>query len=122
MAKRPAKSQRSKSVAQASGKRGWWVLFAVVAILAVLAWFYRAPIFGYTQTAAAYSARVACSCHYVAGRSLDDCAKDKLSGMELVTLKSNDDAKSVTARFPLLASDTAYYREGYGCVLERWED
>lgn len=102
-------------------RRTLWFLVYLTAFLIGLAWFYRAPISGYTQTATAYSARVACSCHYVAGRSMDDCAKDKLSGMELVTLKANDDAKSVTARFPLVAANTAYYREGFGCVLEKWE-
>jgi hypothetical protein len=30
-------------------------------------------------------------------------------------------ARSVTARFPLLASQTATYREGWGCVLEKWD-
>ncbi len=116
MVKRAAKSQGTSS------QRGWWILLAMSAVLAALAWYYRAPIGGYTQVATSYSARVACSCHYVAGRSMEDCAKDKLAGMELVTLKANDDAKSVTARFPLLAANTAYYREGFGCVLEKWED
>lgn len=69
----------------------------------------------------AYLARVACSCRYVAGRSLDDCAKDKLAGMELIRLSENAETKSVTASVPLIASDTASYREGYGCVLQPWE-
>jgi hypothetical protein len=28
----------------------------------------------------------------------------------------------VTARFPLLASKTATFRDGQGCVLETWAD
>ncbi|WP_394730209.1 hypothetical protein [Altererythrobacter sp. GH1-8] len=112
----------AKSKAKAQSGRGWWILLGLIAILATIASIYRVQISGYTQIATAYSARVACSCHFVAGRSIDDCAKDKLAGMELVTLKANTDAKSVTARFPLIASDTAYYREGYGCVLEKWEE
>ena len=116
MVKRAAKSQ------QAGQKRGWWILLGVLGLLAALAWYNRVPISGYTQVATSYSARVACSCHYVAGRSMDDCAKDKLAGMELVTLRADRDAQSVTARFPLIAANTAYYREGYGCVLEKWED
>jgi hypothetical protein len=82
---------------------------------------FREPIGGYTTIASAYSARVACSCRFVAGRSLEDCAKDKLAGMEAVTLVENVEARSVTARFPLIAEATATYREGYGCVLEPWE-
>ena len=103
--------------------RRWpWAVLALALILAALGWFYRAPITGYAGAGAAYSARVACSCRFVAGRSLDDCKKDKLPGMELVTLSEDTDAKSVTARFPLIVSETATYREGYGCVMAEWED
>ena len=68
----------------------------------------------------AYGARVACSCRFVAGRSMKDCEKDKLAGMEMVRLSADEAAKSVTASVPLLASDTAAYRTGYGCVLQSW--
>ncbi len=91
-------------------------------MLALLGWFYRAPILGYTGAGSAYSAHVTCSCRYIAGRSLEDCKKDRLAGMELVSLSSDEEAKSVTARYPLFPSVTATYRKGYGCVLEKWED
>ena len=81
-------------------------------------WF-RAPITGYAQVGSAYAARVACSCRFVAGRTMEDCAKDKLAGMELVSLSESREEKSVTARFLLVASDTARIREGYGCVLQK---
>ena len=48
--------------------------------------------------------------------------KDFEPGMELVTLSEDAAAKTVTARFPLLASQTATYREGPGCQLEPWRD
>lgn len=83
---------------------------------------YREPIVGNAAAATAYSARVACSCRYVAGRSLEDCRKDKIAGMELVMLSDDDAARSVTATFPLVTSDTARYRKGYGCVLQPWND
>lgn len=115
MAKSPSRKRRPR-------RRRWPLVLAVVALIAVgLGWYYRAPITGYSQIAAAYSARVACSCRYVGGRSLDDCGKDKLAGMELVMLSEDAEAKSVTARFPLLAGETATLRDGYGCVLEPWE-
>ena len=98
-----------------------WILLALAVLIAATAWYFRAPVQGYAQTATAYSARVACSCRFVAGRSLEDCGKDRLSGMELVTLADDPQRKSVTARFPLIASDTATYREGYGCVLQEWD-
>ena len=101
--------------------RGMWILLILLALVAAAGWYFRAPAQGYAQIATSYSARVACSCRFVAGRSLDDCKKDRLEGMELVTLAEDTGAKSVTARFPLIASDTARYREGYGCVLQEWE-
>mgnify|MGYP005988748695 CR=1 FL=1 len=98
------------------------VLLVLIALVAAALWFYRAPIQGYAGAGTAYSARVACSCRFVAGRDMEDCAKDKLTGMELVSLSADEEAKSVTARFPLIRADTAVYREGYGCVLEQWQD
>lgn len=112
---------RSRTTSQKSSK-GFWILLAVIAGLFALGLYFRAPATGYANAATAYSARVACSCRFVAGRELKDCAKDKLAGMELVTLVDDAQAKSVTARFPLLSSDTATYRKGYGCVLSEWED
>jgi len=114
MVKSAAQSRKSKS------GRGLWVLGLIVLIAAAIAYYYRAPISGYAGAGSAYSARVACSCVYIGNRSLEDCKKDKLSGMELISLSQDSDAKSVTARFPLIKSETATYREGYGCVLERW--
>lgn len=100
---------------------GLWLLAFIALAIGGAAWAFREPIHGYGSIASAYSARVACSCRYVAGRPLEDCAKDKLAGMEAVTLVDDDEVKSVTARFPLVASATATYRTGYGCVLEPWE-
>lgn len=106
-----------------TGKRSRWTyaLVLLALILAAAAFAYREPIKGYTYVSAAYSARVACSCRFVGGRDLEDCAKDKLEGMELVSLSEDAEAKTVTARFPLLASETAQFRDGYGCVLQEWE-
>ena len=113
---------KSTSIKNGSvSKRGWLILLVIVAALFAGGWYVREPATGYAKTATAYSARVACSCRFVAGRDLEDCTKDKLAGMELVTLVEDVQAQSVTARFPLIADDTATYREGYGCVLEKWE-
>ncbi|MFU7527176.1 hypothetical protein [Qipengyuania sp. ASV99] len=98
-----------------------FVLVAAIAAIAAALWFNRAPITGYANVGTSYAARVACSCRFVAGRSLEDCEKDKLGGMELVSLSDDAEARSVTATFPLVTANTATYREGYGCVLEKWE-
>lgn len=102
----------------------WWLWLAVlVAALLGAAWLAYGE--GLTRSATAgtaYGARVACSCRFVAGREMDDCAKDKLEGMEMISFSANDTTQSVTASVPFLASDTATYREGYGCMLKKWED
>lgn len=97
------------------------MLLFLALVLGGIVYCYRAPIAGYSGAGAAYAARVACSCRFVAGRSLEDCEKDKLAGMELVVLSEDEEAKSVTATFPLLKSETARLKDGYGCVLDPWE-
>lgn len=93
-------------------------VLALAALLA-LAWYWKA-LNGYARIGAAYGARVACSCRYEGGRSLSDCRKDFEPGMGAIMLSEDARAKSVTARFPLLAKETAVYREGEGCRLEPW--
>ncbi|MCW1382341.1 hypothetical protein OLX02_05855 [Novosphingobium sp. KCTC 2891] len=95
-------------------------LVVLLLVAAVLAYFWK-PLHGYAITGTSYGARVACSCRFEGGRSLGDCRKDFEPGMSLVSLSEDTEAKSVTARFPLLASQTATYREGWGCVLEPWK-
>ncbi|MBA4052694.1 MAG: hypothetical protein C0472_12620 [Erythrobacter sp.] len=116
MAKSPAPAGR-----RARKRWGLWVLAIIAALVGTAAFAFRAEIAGYGAISSAYSARVACSCRFVAGRPLEDCAKDKLAGMEAVTLVEDVETKSVTARFPLVVSATATYRKGYGCVLEPYE-
>jgi hypothetical protein len=111
-------------MATAKRSRRIWprALLPLAVLLGAMGWLYREPVAGYTSTGAAFGARTACSCRYIAGRSLEDCKKDFESGMELVFLSDDEVARSVTAYVPLLASDTARYREGFGCVLDPWEN
>lgn len=94
------------------------ILLAVLAV-ALLAIFWS-TLRSYAVAGAALGARTACSCRYVGGRELASCRKDFEPGMGLVTLSEDADAKSVTARFPMLARETATFRQGEGCLLERW--
>jgi hypothetical protein len=115
-----SKSTRSRSTAR---RRRWpWVALALVVLLAIGWWYVRDGVTGNAAAGTAYAARVGCSCRYVAGRSLEDCAKDKLAGMEMIRLSEIPEDKSVTASVPLIVSETARYREGFGCVLEPWEE
>lgn len=102
-------------------KRLRWALFVVLALSAAGAFMWP-QLHGYGVTGASYGARVACSCRFVGGRQLGDCRKDFEPGMDLITLSEDPAARSVTARFPLISSQTATYREGWGCVLEPWQD
>ncbi|MDE2596074.1 MAG: hypothetical protein KGL44_04255 [Sphingomonadales bacterium] len=95
-----------------------WVALAVVVAL-VLSW---PTLRSYGRTGASYGARVGCSCHFIGGRGLSDCRKDFEPGMGLVVLSADKVAKSVTARFPLVSTQTATYRPGEGCVLDKWND
>ncbi|MGB5483472.1 hypothetical protein [Parasphingorhabdus sp.] len=72
---------------------------------------------GQLDVGTAYGARVACSCHYVGGRDMDDCSKDFEPGMEVISLSLDDERKRVTASAMLIESATAEFREGWGCVM-----
>lgn len=96
-------------------------LVAALVLLGVLVWYWQ-PLSEQASAGTAYGARVGCSCRFVSGRSLENCRDDFLSGMQPVMLSEDDQAKSVTARIPLVASATASFRPGEGCVLEPWTE
>lgn len=110
-------------MATAKTKRSGWTGFLLVAVLVAggTSYFYREPIGGYSQAGTSYGAKNACSCRYLAGRELNSCGDDFLPGMEAVFLSEDEDEQSVTAYIPLVASNTARFRDGFGCVLEPWE-
>ena len=110
-------------MATAKTRRTWPRLaLALVAMIVVAGVFLHAPIAAYARTGAAFGARTACACRFIAGRSLNDCRKDFEPGMAAVFLSEDDSERSVTARVPLIASDTARIIPGYGCVLDPWQD
>jgi hypothetical protein len=94
--------------------------WAALLALALLAWLWQ-PLTSNAVTAAADGARVACPCRFIAGRELADCRRDLEGGIGLVVLSEDAEAKSVTVWIPLLASQTATFREGQGCLLEPWQ-
>ena len=75
-------------------RRIWPQAVLGLAVLAgAIGWLYREPIAGYTATGTAFGARTACSCRYIAGRSIGDCKKDFEPGMEVVFLSDDEEAK-----------------------------
>lgn len=119
MAKPAASPKPAPSSTQPRRRYLRWAVL-VLAILVGSGAFIWPQLHGYAVTGAAYGARVACSCRFVGGRALGDCRKDFEPGMGLITLTEDTAARSVTARFPLIARQTATYRDGWGCVLEPW--
>ena len=97
------------------------VLLATLLIAGGGAWFYSDVITGYAQAGTAYGAKNACSCRYLGGRDINSCKSDFVPGMEAVFLSDDEDEMAVTAYVPLVSSNRAQFREGYGCVLEKWE-
>ncbi|KLE34365.1 hypothetical protein [Aurantiacibacter luteus] len=97
-------------------------ILKVVAVLLVagfaVAWFYGTAIAGFSGAGSAYAAKTVCSCRYVARRDMGSCESDLPSNMWAVWLSDDEEAKAVAARVPLVASERAQYREGYGCVLD----
>jgi len=91
-------------------------------LLIALIVFKGGDVLGKARAGTAFGARMACSCHYVAGRSLGQCRDDFEPGMSLVMLGDDPETRTVTARVPLLAHARASFREGWGCQLEPWSD
>ncbi len=115
-----AKRQQTGGRSRRTGAKA--LLLLGLGALALAAWF-REPIAGKSRAAAAYGARVACSCRFVEGRTIDSCRDDFMPGMAPVMLSEDAEEKSVTARYlVVLASDTARLRPGRGCVLDSRED
>ena len=100
-------------------RKPWVYALAALGLIAVLllAWNWSA-LRAQAQVGAGFGARVTCSCRYVEGRSLGSCRGDKEPGMALVMLSDDPEARTVKAGVPLLASRTARYRQGWGCLLE----
>lgn len=70
------------------------------------------------ELGAGYGAHVVCSCRYIGGRDMESCYNDYEPGMEMITMTDDPEERRVTASVPLLASRSAQFREGLGCVLE----
>lgn len=127
MARRPCASRGKMATAKPTNplprRRRWRriAFFAILALLALFAWMWATQRSD-AVTAAAVGARVGCGCRFIAGRPLDSCTRDFEPGMGMVLLSEDAENKSVTARVPLMASQTARFIEGQGCVPERWEN
>lgn len=107
---------------KAAGRTGLTKWLALLLVAGGAAWWLLAGQFGgYARAATSYGARTACACQFLAGREAGSCKTASMPGQSLVFLSADEGEKSVTAYVPLVASTTANYHEGFGCVLEPWQ-
>ncbi len=108
---------------QSANRRSWksWTLLALALGGAALFWQWDA-ISGKASAATAFGAKTACSCHFIGGRDLASCQGDFVPGMGAVFVSQDEGEQSVTATVPLISRDTAHFHEGFGCVLDSWDD
>ena len=117
MATAKSKSVTRSRRGQSKVRVALYIAALFLLILAAVFAYNYAFIKGQLNVGTAYGARVACSCHYIGGRSIEDCEKDFEPGMEVIGLSVDDSKKRVTASVPLMESATAEFREGWGCVM-----
>ncbi len=102
--------------------RRWWywpvriIALLVLIVAALLIWQWRSLTMQ-AELGARYTARVACSCRYIEGRSLQSCESDKEPGTEIVSMRDDPANKRVFASVPLLSEGAAEKRGDFGCVL-----
>ncbi len=99
------------------GKRRIAFIAAIALLAMALIWlmFNFADLKGNARLGSSYMAHVTCSCRYIQGRGLADCAKDGEAGTEIVRISDDPENKRVTASVPFLATAMAQRRGQYGC-------
>lgn len=111
----------AKQARNGSKRRCGTAALVVLVAGAGAVWLLGQTMSGQVQAATAFGAKNACSCRYVAGRDLNSCETDFVPGMAAVFLSDDEEDQAVTAYVPLVGSNTARYREGFGCMLDPWE-
>ena len=89
----------------------------VLALVAAAVWhFYLKEQREFALVATAYSAKMICSCRFVAERSMNSCMTDFTEDISALTITEN--GTTITSKAPLgLSADTAAFESGLGCTL-----
>ncbi|MEW9854895.1 hypothetical protein [Novosphingobium sp. M1R2S20] len=97
------------------------VLLACALAVAIVAFFWG-RMRETSLASTAYSAQTACLCRFAASRSLEACEADPGVSRPWVTLSEDVASRSLTARVPGIAEQTARWSPRGGCMLEPWSD
>lgn len=99
-----------------------WLLWGPVLVLCLLAGGWLGLKYSKTgrqaELASGYIAHVVCSCRFVGGRDMASCETDREPGTEVVQVSEDSEARTITARVPLLSRRTARFDPEYGCSLD----
>lgn len=71
----------------------------------------------YASIGAGYNAKMACSCHFISGRSIEDISANDLYSVPMAKQVANEEEKTVMSTVFGLISRKAIYRPGLGCTL-----
>ena len=95
-----------------------WIIFALLLVVAGMAFFAIQPVLNQAGAAAEYVARRACLCVYVSERSLARCLVEMPGMVSQVDAELLEEERAVRAWISFVASRTARYDERSGCTLE----
>lgn len=98
--------------------RWWWIAGGVAVLLLATGGAYATRVADQAGVGAAAMAKVACSCVFIDGRTLESCRADDPPGFEQVEIEIDPTAKVATARVLGLITRSASYSPDYGCTLE----
>ena len=99
-------------------KTVWWILLAATMTALVAGGIYAARVADQAGVGAAAMAKVACSCVFIDGRTLQACRADDPPGFEQVAVEIDNQDKAAIGRVLGVVTRRATYSETYGCTLE----
>lgn len=98
--------------------RWWWIVAGVAVLLLAAGGAYATRVADQAGVGAAAMAKVACSCVFIDGRTLEACRADDPPGFEQIAVEIDTNAKIATARVLGVIARRASYTQDYGCILE----
>ena len=97
------------------------ILYIIIVILGALGSYTYLSVFPKLSVLNAYAAKKACSCHFIADRSLESIVNEDLSSslLGLASVSIDENERSATSSVWGLGKTTAYFHESQGCILRK---